>query len=153
MNLLVFNNFILEAFESKYQVDVIFTDFEKAFDRVDHKTLIKILSKLVFGDPLLSWFESYLPGREQWVNINGSKSEVSPIPSGVPQGGHLSPLLFALFIYGVKEMLPNSNFLVFADDLKIFRRIRNESDCLLLQDELNTLVNCFESIGLNLNVN
>jgi len=81
MNLLVLNNFILEAFENKCQVDVIFTDFAKAFDRVDHNNLLQALRKSWFGDSLLSWFKSYLFGRHQWIKINGCKSNVSPISS------------------------------------------------------------------------
>jgi hypothetical protein len=80
MNLLVLNNFIIEAFENKCQVDVIFMDFIKAFDRVDHNILLRVLRKSGFGDPLLSWFRSYLLGRFQLVKINGYKSIVSPIP-------------------------------------------------------------------------
>jgi len=59
MSLLDLNNLILEAFESKYQADVIFTDFEKDFDRVDHKISIKILNMSGFDNPLLSWLESF----------------------------------------------------------------------------------------------
>jgi len=54
MNLTIFNNFVLEAFDNKSQVDVIFTDFTKAFDRVDHKFFSEFLYKLGFGEPLLS---------------------------------------------------------------------------------------------------
>jgi hypothetical protein len=45
------------------QVDVIYTDFAKAFDRVDHELLIIILGKLGFSHPLLSWFKFYLKNR------------------------------------------------------------------------------------------
>jgi hypothetical protein len=152
MNLLVLNNFIIEAFENKCQIDIIFTDFIKAFDRVYHNILLQVLRKSGFGDPLLSWFRSYLLGRFQWIKINGCKSNVSHIPSGIFQGGQLSPLLFALFINGIKEIIPFYNILTFTDDLKIYRRITNVSDCRLLQYELNSLVKWFESIGLNFNV-
>lgn len=55
-----FSCFIRDAFEDRVQVDAIFTDFSKAFDTVDHTSLIYVLSKLGIGDPLLSWFHSYL---------------------------------------------------------------------------------------------
>ncbi|KAL4126612.1 hypothetical protein QTP88_010824 [Uroleucon formosanum] len=60
MNLMVFNNFVLEAVKKHIQVDVIYTDFAKAFDRVDHGCLIDALYKFGFGEPLLSWFKSYI---------------------------------------------------------------------------------------------
>jgi hypothetical protein len=152
MNLIVFNNFVLDAFENHNQVDVIYTDFAKAFDRVDHGVLLEILYKYGFGEPLLSWFKSYLSGRVQWVKVLGCKSVISNVPSGVPQGGHLSPLLFSLFINDIKKVVPNCQFLMFADDLKLFRKIVTIDDCLALQNELNIVVSWFSSIGLQLNI-
>ncbi|KAF0719536.1 Uncharacterized protein FWK35_00023733, partial [Aphis craccivora] len=115
LNLIAFNNFVLDAVEQGSQVDVIFTDFTKAFDRVDYSIIMEILSKTGFG-------------------------------------GHLSPILFSLFVNGIKSAIPDSRFLMFADDLKIFRRIDSFADCLTLQDELNTLVLWFKSIGLQFNI-
>uniref|UniRef100_A0A2S2Q917 RNA-directed DNA polymerase from mobile element jockey n=1 Tax=Sipha flava TaxID=143950 RepID=A0A2S2Q917_9HEMI len=152
-NLIVFNNFVLEAFENRSQVDVIFTDFVKAFDRVDHAILIDILYKSGFGEPILSWFKSYLSDRVQWVKVLGSKSAVVPVPSGVPQGGHLSPLLFSLFINGITKAVPNCRFLMFADDLKLFRKIESEADCLALQNELDSISLWFSTLGLQFNTN
>jgi len=49
----VFCNYIFEAIKAHSQVDVIFTDFCKAFDRVDHYTLQRVLQATGFGEPLL----------------------------------------------------------------------------------------------------
>jgi len=116
-------NFILNAFNHNCQVDVIYTDFAKAFDRVDHELLIIILGKLGFSHPLLSWFKSYLTNRSQFTQVHGFYSETVLVPSGIPQGGHLSPILFNLFINGLSLVLKKCQILFFADDLKIFTRI------------------------------
>ncbi|XP_050066238.1 uncharacterized protein LOC126555352 [Aphis gossypii] len=121
------------AVEKHIQVDVIYTDFTKAFDRVDHGRLIETLYKTGFGEPLLSWFKSYLSDRVQWVKVFGCKSSISKVSSGVPQGGHLSPILFSLYVNGIKEMVENCELLMFADDLKLFRKIENLSDCSMLK--------------------
>jgi hypothetical protein len=142
----------LEAFENRIQVDVIFTDFSKAFNRVDHKILIEFLHKAGFGEPILSWFKSYLSDRVQYVKVLGCKSETICVPSGVLQGGHLSPLLFFLLVIGLKLVILDSRFLMFVDDLKIFRAIESVTDCVILQNELNVLVLWFNSIGLSFNV-
>lgn len=55
-NLIIFNNYIIKAFGEHSQVDVIFTDFSDAFDRVDHYNIfINILYKSEFGEPVFSW--------------------------------------------------------------------------------------------------
>jgi len=89
-----FDNYIISC-----QVGVVFTDFKKAFDTVEHGVLINELDSLGIGDPLLSWLCSYLSNRQQFAKVNNCKSSLVNIPSGVPQGGHRSPLLFILFIY------------------------------------------------------
>lgn len=57
---LIFNHFIFDVFRSTSQVDVIFTDFHKSFDTVNHSILIKSLEAVGFGMTLLSWFKFYL---------------------------------------------------------------------------------------------
>lgn len=150
-NLIVLNNYILKAFDKHSQVDVIFTDFAKAFDRVDHHTLMDILYKSGFGEPILSWLKSYISGRVQWVKVFGHISNAIEIPSGVPQGGHLSPIIFSLFVNGLKNVIPYTKFLMFADDLKIFSQVDTLNDCHSLQNELNSIVSWFNSIGLQFN--
>jgi len=105
------------AFENHSQVDVAFTDFAKAFDRVDHSILIDILYKTGFGEPILSWLKSYLSDHVQWIKVLGFKSDAVSVPSGDPQGGHLSPVLFSLFVNGISRVVPKCKFLMFADDL------------------------------------
>lgn len=133
-------------------MDAVYTDFRKAFDTVDHARLICQLDKLGIGNPLLSWLQSYLSNRRQVVKVHGSASDPAPISSGVPQGGHLSPLLFILFINSVKNFLPNTKVLLFADDIKIFLKIHSPSDCLKLQSDLNSFSEWTQDIGLTLNI-
>lgn len=150
---LTLQHFILESFKNNCQVDVIYTDFEKAFDRVDHKLLIIALDQLGIGEPLLSWFYSYLTNRSQFTKVLGYSSKLLPVSSGTPQGGHLSPILFNLFINGISSVLKNCHFLFFADDLKIYSRISSINDCLILQEELNILYNWCQAWGMSLNIN
>jgi hypothetical protein len=68
---LAFTSYILESFESDCQVDAVFTDFSKAFDSVNHSHLISELESLGIGNTLLSWLQSYLSPRMQFVKIHG----------------------------------------------------------------------------------
>jgi len=146
----IFTSYALDAFSNRSQVDVIYTDFAKAFDRVNHKALLQVLRVTGLDEPLLSWFESYVTGRKQFVKFNGVCSSMVNITSGVPQGGYLSPVLFALFINGISSVLKNCRFLVFADDIKLFLCIESSRDCDLLQSELNALVFWSRQLGLEL---
>jgi len=136
-NLLIFQTFILDAFTSGCQVDVINTDFSKAFDKVTHSFLTEKLHSIGIRDPILSWLISYVTNRKQIVKVKNFISEPFNIPSGVPQGSHLAPLLFILFINDLH--FNDSKKLLFADDLKFFRVIKSSLDSILLQNDLNRL--------------
>lgn len=82
-----------------------------------HNHLISEIEPLNIGNPLLSWLQSYLSPRMQFVKIHGATSDLSITPSGVPQGGHLSPLLFIVFINSINNYLSFSKVLLFVDDL------------------------------------
>lgn len=133
------------------QVDIIYTDFSKAFDRVDHYKLLLKLNRLGFSEDLLKLLESYLLERRQYVMFKGVCSGLYDSPSGVPQGSNLGPYLFLLYVYDVHSQL-SSNSLLYADDMKIYREIRNQNDVNALQDDVNTLVEWGEENQLALNV-
>jgi hypothetical protein len=61
--------------------------------------------------------------------------------------------LFSLYVNGIKEIVKNYELLMFADELKLFKKIENLSDCSTLQNDLNKLVSWFNNIGLQFNVN
>uniref|UniRef100_A0A2S2NAB7 Putative RNA-directed DNA polymerase n=1 Tax=Schizaphis graminum TaxID=13262 RepID=A0A2S2NAB7_SCHGA len=150
---LSFSNYIHGSFKDGSQVDVVYTDFAKAFDSVNHEVLISILRASGFGDPILSWFNSFLLNRSQWVNMFNTKSDIFLSTSGVPQGEHLSPLLFSLFVNSACTSLKHSQLLCFADDMKFFLKIYSVDDCLKLQDDLNRFSAWAETLGHTLNVN
>ena len=82
----------------RQQIDVIYLDFSKAFDRVPHEKLLFKLECLVIKGSLLAWFRSYLSGRRHRVMIDDEASDFLPVTSGVPQGSIIGPLLFLINI-------------------------------------------------------
>lgn len=90
-NLITFSEYVHRRLDNHQQVDVIYTDFAKAFDKVDHMVLkYKLASSGVHGD-LLRWIISYLENRTQMVKIGSCLSKAIKVTSGVPQGSHLGP--------------------------------------------------------------
>jgi len=152
-NLIEFVNFSINSFEERLQVDVVFTDFTKAFDRISHEILLSKLHSIGVHSCLLWWINSYLSDRRQVVKLGDIVSDSFHVPSGVPQGSHLGPLLFLVFINDVKSCLHDSHCLLYADDMKIFRKINSNDDCLLLQNDLNRFYDWCKVNNLELNIN
>lgn len=134
-NLVCKTQYIAEALDQKGQVDVIYTDFSKAFDRLDHGILLNKLQNFGFSDSLINLFISYLSCRTQFVQYRGFQSILFKQTSGVPQGSILGPLFFVLFINDIIDCL-DVCYLLYADDLKLYISIKSEHDCLRLQHNL-----------------
>lgn len=149
-NLSILNQTLCTSLDQRHQVDVIYTDFSKAFDKLDHGILLEKLNTLGFSDSLLLLFSSYLSNREQFVAYNGYKSFKYLATSGVPQGSNLGPLLFLLFINDLCSSLTCGN-LLFADDLKIYTIIYSTEDCMRFQEQLSEVVHWCEENKLLLN--
>lgn len=150
-NLVLFTNFCLNEIEKGFQVDVLYTDFIKAFDRVHHGLLLQKLKLLGCDRYFLLWLESYLSDRSQIVNISGYYSNPISVDSGLPQGSHLGPLLFLIFINDLPLTFHKSKCLMYADDVKMFYPIRSLTDCLSFQMEIDLFLNWCEYNHLELN--
>jgi len=112
--MLIFMEMVTNYLDSGYPVDVIYLDFQKAFDKVPHKRLlVKLQAHRIDGESL-RWIKGWLSGRRQRVVINGQYSSWIDVLSGVPQGSVLGPLLFVIFINDIDELL-GCNILKFAD--------------------------------------
>lgn len=136
-NLLIYTDYIFQSLDKQVQVDAIYTDFQKAFDKVDHELLLKKLAYSGIGGSLLRWFASYLKNRYQIININGHRSQRKLVSSGVIQGSILGPLQYTIFINDISQCFKHCRILLFADDLKIFCPVESTSDCEMVQQDLN----------------
>ncbi|KAG6453237.1 hypothetical protein O3G_MSEX008037 [Manduca sexta] len=94
-------------------------DFSNAFNTVDFDVLLALLRSFNISPAVIVWFHSYLCGRRQRVRIGDIVSSWCNTLAGVPQGGVLSPLLFAIFINSISKNL-SSSYHLYADDLQIY---------------------------------
>ena len=96
-NLCSFTNFVSQALDQRLQVDVVYTDLTKAFDKVNHCILFSKLEKFGICDSLVLLIRSLLTCRQQYVEYSRYRSQIFYVNSGVAQGSNLGPLLFMIF--------------------------------------------------------
>ena len=120
---------------------VVYFDFAKAFDSVNHDILLHKLKDLYEVDGiLLKFIANYLKNRSQRVVIGSESSSTLTVNSGVPQGSILGPLLFVLFINDLPSQLSEgTDVVLYADDTKIWRKIVSPLDCSILQTDIDSL--------------
>ena len=118
LQLLVTLETIYKSLEEGKQINMVYTDFEKAFDHVDHGILLRKLHEYGVRGKLLNLLKSYLANRQQRVRVNGHYSDYVNVTSGVPQGSILSSLLFLIYINDLPGNCHNSIPLLNADDAK-----------------------------------
>lgn len=104
-----------------------------------------------FPDWIVVWISSYLTGRKTFVQVNSSRSNTFSIPSGVPQGSVLGPLIFVLYINDLCNRISSAK-LLYADDLKIFRVIKSILDCVALQTDIDALLRWCDENGMSVNL-
>ena len=118
---------------------MILIDYCKAFDMVDHFILQDKLYTYGLDNTSLTWFQSYLSDRRQFVSMSDKESTTSIIPHGVPQGSILGPLLFVLFINDLPLPVSSANTDLYADDMTLTCSV-NWMDMDRLQTSLNAAV-------------
>ena len=123
-------------------VDVIYLDFQKAFDKVPHQRLILKLKSHGMGNSIIKWIEQWLTDRKQRVVVDGEVSSWKSVLSGVPQGSVLGPIVLLVYINDLEEGVTGS-ILKFADDTKLFRKTKEIGE-FFLQDDFDKLVKCSE---------
>ena len=123
-NLIESLDYIGSVLDKGGQVDTVYLDMSKAFDKVDHGLLITKLRGPGFGGMLLKWLTNYLSNRHQRVTVLGATSHTMAVTSGVPQGSLLGPALSLLFVNDLPESVKSSSMAMYADDTKVFKAIR-----------------------------
>ena len=136
------NHDLLECVASGKEVDTIFLDLCKAFDKVPHNLLLQTLGRFGIDGSLLSWFRSFLTDRKQRVVLHVVCSDWLPVTSGLPQGSILGPLLFLVYCNDAQDYVQaNSTLELFANDSKLYRSLDLPNSSTSLQHDLNGLQN------------
>ena len=125
---------ILESLEDSEINIMIFLDFSKAFDTVNHRLLLEKLKILGFDDSSCTWIKSYLSNRYQCVKVGDQVSEWKLIRNGVPQGSILGPLLFTILTSDMRKCFHFGNYHEYADDTTEYKNTTVENINDSIQD-------------------
>ena len=137
---------ILGAMPKRKLVLSVYSDYSKAFESVQHHTIIQKLHKIGLSTAALKWFISYLGQRSQYVQVNDSKSTTKPCNFGAVQGSVLGQLLRNLYVKDLQYISPADlvNACQYTDDAtqfehfqisKILQTLKSENT----QNRLNNL--------------
>ncbi|GAV02062.1 hypothetical protein RvY_12674-1 [Ramazzottius varieornatus] len=150
MQLLLMAHQYSHVFIQKEEVEAVLLDCSKAFDKLPHSTIVRSLASHGVTGELNDLLSDYLRERSQRVLVEGYFSSEQPVPSGVPQGSILGPLLFVVAVNNLASKL-KSPVMQYADDIILWRTIKSDEDCTALQQDLQRLENWCEETGLKLN--
>ena len=134
LQLLTFLDKCVDTISRGNVTDVVYLDFQKAFDIVPHKRIMVKLKAYGISGVILNWINAFLNGRTQRVVVNGIASRKEAVLSGVPQGSVLGPMLFVLYINDIPDTLV-CHCMMFADDTKSFREITDVADMNMLHND------------------
>ena len=137
-NFIVAYQEVISFLDKNTPVDIIYIDFQKAFDTVSHDLLLLKLERFGVSGMLIRWLRGYLQGRSFKVRIEEETSEWHPVLSGVPQGSVLSPLLFSLYVADMPDGKCTTPY-QFADDHKRVCPVNGQESHQCIQEDLNTL--------------
>ena len=142
---------ILDLLEQGHNVDVVYIDFAKAFDKVDFMVTMHKLISLGISGKVGKWIYSFLTHRTQQVIVNKSFSKPIEVKSGVPQGSVPGPLIFLILIGDINKDVNEAILSSFADDTRIGRQIGSQNDSELLQKDLCAVYNWTLDNNMELN--
>ncbi|CAH1995043.1 unnamed protein product [Acanthoscelides obtectus] len=146
---------IIRSLDAGLATALVFLDFSKAFDTIDHCLLLAKLRYYGINQLGCRLFKSYLQGRYQCVVVdNSSYSDFQPVTSGVPQGSILGPLLFIIYTSDIFKTITYCKIQGYADDTQLYLsfdpRFINTASAYINQDLENIQKYSFNH-NLNLN--
>ena len=106
------------ALESGQEARIVQIDFSATFNRVNHLGILCKLCSVGIGCSVLSILTQFLSNRTQQVMVDGCRSKLVNVATGMPRGSVLGPLLFLLYTSELFSILENK-LIGYADDFTL----------------------------------
>ena len=146
---------LTNAYNNNLDTIMVYIDFKKAFDTVNHNILLDKLKTFNFDVNSCNLFRSYLTNRIEAAFVNGCTSEEGQITYGVPQGSVLGPKLFLMFINNLTTCIEHCKYFLYADDIVMFKTLDSQQralDLRLFQDDILAIENWCLQNDLTINI-
>ena len=130
-------------------IRILFVDFSRAFDVVNHNVIKRKLEEKNSPVILTNWLLSFLNNREQFVRVNDRNSDCLVINAGAPQGTRAGPNCFKLLIRDLSFRIP---YIKYVDDVSVVS-ISSDANDDSLQQALRELLSWCAVNGMHLNTN
>lgn len=124
---------IRSAMDTKAGTCLLSLDISAAFDALDHQVLLqRALDSFGLSHYALAWLKSYLTNRSAYTSVDGVRSTSCHLPTGVPQGSTLGPLLFAMYVAPLGSLVESMGvtFHQYADDTQLYIALNSVDECL-----------------------
>ena len=145
-------NDLLLSLDSQNVSLLTMLDLSAAFDTIDHEVLLhRLRNDFGIHGSALSWFESYITTRTQYIAVNGHRSEPTTISFGVPQGSVLGPILFVLYTTPLADIISRHSILhhSYADDSQLQKSASPEK----IPDLINDMQSCISDVKSWMTIN
>ena len=151
-NLIEFLNETTKWLDKGRSFDILYLDFEKAFDKVCHERLMVKLEAKGVGGKAKAWLQDWLRGRKQRVRVDGETSGWIEVVSSVIQGSVLGGTLFTVFVDDLVKIILEALIRLFADDTKVAQIVESEEEARKMQSVIDELAKWAKAWGMNFNV-
>ena len=130
---------ITQYIEAGKNVDVVYLDFAKAFDKLDIKITLQKLYSMGVAGTLFDWIEGFLTNRKQAVSVDSAFSDQISVLSGVPQGSVLGPLLYLILLSDIDSEISFAQVSSFADDTRVMAGVDTTQQAEDFQKDLDAI--------------
>jgi len=112
-----------KALDEEKSVRVLFVDYKKAYDHVEHSTVLRKMSNMDIPNFIVDWCRSFLTGRRQRVKIGNILSDWLKLNGGMPQGTWLGLYVFLILINDLEATV---SLLKYVDDVTASEVLRRQ---------------------------
>lgn len=153
-NLITITEFLNAEMNKGNIVDVIYFDFKKAFDSINHHTLAKKLASKSMPYLLFKTIISYVKNRDYGpVDRESNEKFFFRTNSAVPQGSHLGPNIFNFYCHDIIQRINGGDkALFYADDTKLYFVANNEEQMKIMQESIDSLTAWAHENGIGINI-